>query len=181
MKSPLTVLALLPAVASMACTSCQSKPSEQASDPAPSESAVETTTAPKPSTDPSSESSATAAADLPEAASAEVEPAPSPSSKPTVAPAPADTAKTSTAPKPAPPSAPKGYSGDDPCTQKTFKTAQLRAACSSGGRPAAKAFMKNIVNKAKAQGENLKCSACHSSVKTFDQKPNALSDLRTWL
>jgi cytochrome c len=56
----------------------------------------------------------------------------------------------------------------------------VKAACEQGGRPAARAFMKTIVEKAKAAGEKIKCTSCHTDQKHYELKDNALADLKKW-
>ncbi|HTM45885.1 MAG TPA: hypothetical protein VL137_13080 [Polyangiaceae bacterium] len=41
--------------------------------------------------------------------------------------------------------------------------------------------MKGVTNKAKAAGTDLKCTNCHSDLKTYGLKDNAVEDLRKWL
>jgi hypothetical protein len=67
------------------------------------------------------------------------------------------------------------------CTATKFTFDQVGKACKDGGRKAAKAMMKEVVTKAKAAGEDVKCNTCHESLKTFDLKPNAVADLKKWL
>ena len=75
--------------------------------------------------------------------------------------------------------------GDDgapqPCTTKSFKTKQVEQACKTGGRKAAKDLMKKVVKKAKAAGEKINCKTCHTSLKTFEYKPEAVEALKKWL
>ena len=68
-----------------------------------------------------------------------------------------------------------------PCTTKSFKTKQVEQACKTGGRKAAKALMKKVVKKAKAAGEKVNCKTCHTSLKTFEYKPEAVEALKKWL
>jgi hypothetical protein len=63
----------------------------------------------------------------------------------------------------------------------SFKFAAVRNACEHGGRPEVKALMKNMTKKAEAAGTELKCNNCHSSLKTYDLRDNAVTDLRKWL
>ncbi len=111
-------------------------------------------------------------------------PAPkSPAAKPktgadTKAPAPAP-AKGS-APKPEPKKE-ATYTGDKPCLAKSFKFGSVKSACNKGGQPQAKAMMKTLVKRGKDKGQNFKCTSCHSNQKTYDNKPNAVADLRKLL
>ncbi len=68
-----------------------------------------------------------------------------------------------------------------PCTTKSFKTKQVEKACKAGGRKAAKTLMKKVVKKAKAAGEKVNCKTCHTSLKTFEYKPEAVDLLKKWL
>jgi hypothetical protein len=69
----------------------------------------------------------------------------------------------------------------DACATKNFHYSQVGAACSSGGRKAAKDVMKGVVKKAKAAGTDLKCTSCHVDVSGFQLKGNAVTDLKQWL
>ena len=69
-----------------------------------------------------------------------------------------------------------------PCRQKAFKFSAVRSACQKGGVKQAKSLMKYWTKKAKEKtGKRYKCSACHSSTKTYVNKPNAASDLNAML
>ncbi|HEX2880256.1 MAG TPA: hypothetical protein VHO25_12060 [Polyangiaceae bacterium] len=100
-------------------------------------------------------------------------------------PAPNTTTKAPTAPTaadaPATPPAAAKYTGDSPCLATSFKFAAVRNACEHGGRPEAKALMKTMTKKAEAAGTELKCNSCHTSLKTYELKDNAVADLRKWL
>ncbi len=39
-------------------------------------------------------------------------------------------------------------------------------------------MMKSLVQQAKDKGKKYKCSSCHTSQKTYENKPNAVSELR---
>lgn len=71
--------------------------------------------------------------------------------------------------------------GEDACTASSFRFGQVEAACTQGGRKAAKDLMKKAVKKAKAAGETMNCKSCHTELKTFALTPNAVSDLEPWL
>ena len=100
-------------------------------------------------------------------------PAPAPSAEPAASAEPATAASA----EPAEPT----YAGADACTTKDFGVDAIRDACAKGGRPAAKEFMESIVKKARAAGTQLKCTSCHSDMKTFDRKPTAIDDLKKWI
>ncbi len=80
------------------------------------------------------------------------------------------------APKAAPKEAPKKV--DQPCRAKSFKFGSVKSACEKGGIPRAKSMMKSLVQQAKDKGKKYKCSSCHTSQKTYENKPNAVSELR---
>ena len=67
------------------------------------------------------------------------------------------------------------------CTTQKFQVPAVKKACAEGGRKAAKALMKQAVKKAKAAGQKVNCKSCHTSLKTFELKPNAVADLKKWL
>jgi hypothetical protein len=68
-----------------------------------------------------------------------------------------------------------------PCVAKKFETKEVEAACKKGGQKAAKDMMKQVVKKAKAGGEKMKCDTCHEDLKVYDLKPGALEGLKKWL
>jgi hypothetical protein len=68
-----------------------------------------------------------------------------------------------------------------PCAAKKFETKQVEAACKKGGQKAAKDMMKDVVKKAKAAGETMKCETCHTDLKAYDLKPDAQASLKKWL
>lgn len=68
-----------------------------------------------------------------------------------------------------------------PCTTKTFKFKEVEKACKKGGIKAAKAYMKSVVRKAKDAGQDVSCKSCHTSLKTFENKPNAEADFKKLL
>lgn len=67
------------------------------------------------------------------------------------------------------------------CTAKKFDHAKVEKACKSGGRPAAKKLMKDVVKKAKAAGADVNCKTCHSSLKSFELTDGASKQLGKWL
>ena len=69
----------------------------------------------------------------------------------------------------------------EPCTTKKFNFKDVEKACKAGGRKAAKKFMKDIVKKAKAAGEKIKCTSCHNDTKSYANTPTAVADFRKWL
>lgn len=66
-----------------------------------------------------------------------------------------------------------------PCTNATLP--KVKAACEKGGQAEAKKLMKSVVDKAKAAGKEIKCNSCHKELKTFEQTPNAMADLKALL
>lgn len=117
-------------------------------------------------------------------------PSPKPTSAPKSQPAPkSEPAPKTTAPAPTPKEPAKEpekkaeevYTGDKPCRSKNFQFASVKAACQKGGVPRAKAVMKSVVDKAKARGEDVKCTSCHTEQKTYANKPNAVADYRALL
>lgn len=71
-----------------------------------------------------------------------------------------------------------------PCVAKTFKIAEVRAACESGGSSAAKKLMKEATKKAKAAGvtEGMKCKDCHTDLKSFKLKgDDPVGAIKKWL
>jgi hypothetical protein len=95
--------------------------------------------------------------------------------------APVDPPKGATPPKPAEPAPTEPPSDVEPCRAKTFKFSQVASACKSGGVKQAKSLMKSWVNKAKADGKDVKCASCHDNTKTYTLKGNANEDLRAML
>jgi len=87
-------------------------------------------------------------------------PPPPPEPAPAPAPAPAEERPTTTgSAKPRPATA--GYTGSDPCKLAVKGDSPVAQACRDGGVKAAKATMKDLVAKAKANGEKFKCDECH--------------------
>lgn len=151
---------------------CKSKAEEVAVTAEPSAAPAASTPAPVETTP---VPSTTAVETAPPAASVSAAPAATASATAT-----ATVSKTATAAKTSAPAA-AAYTGDDPCTHKTLHMAQVREACRTGGRPAAKTLMKNMVKKAKETNPDIKCSSCHVDMKSFDLKDNALTDLKKLL
>jgi hypothetical protein len=71
--------------------------------------------------------------------------------------------------------------GDKPCAAKKFQVSQVEKACKDGGQTAAKALMKKVVKAQKAAGNDINCKSCHTSLKTFELKDNAVKDLKKYL
>lgn len=73
------------------------------------------------------------------------------------------------------------YTGKQPCRAKVFTFEEVRQVCATGGKLAAKRWMKRISKKAKKAGTRLKCTSCHTSLKSFGLTPNAVKQLRDWM
>jgi predicted CxxxxCH...CXXCH cytochrome family protein len=71
--------------------------------------------------------------------------------------------------------------GPKPCVATTFAVSAVASACKSGGQPAAKAVMKQVVDKAKASGASVNCKTCHTDLTSFTLTANATADLKKWL
>lgn len=71
--------------------------------------------------------------------------------------------------------------GPKPCVATEFAAPAVEAACKSGGQPAAKAVMKQVVDKAKASGASVNCKTCHTDLTSFALTANATADLKKWL
>jgi hypothetical protein len=54
-----------------------------------------------------------------------------------------------------------GYTGPDPCKLAVKGNSPVAQACRDGGVKAAKATMKDLVAKAKANGVKFRCDDCH--------------------
>jgi hypothetical protein len=74
-----------------------------------------------------------------------------------------------------------GYKGANACKAARFSIPRVKEACENGGRVAAKAVMKEAVNKALAAGSSLKCGDCHAEQKEYTLKKNAVAELEKWL
>src|SRR6185436_4127435 len=110
---------------------------------------------------------ACASAPPPEAAPPEpsagepADPAPAPAPEPTPpAAAPAEE-KPATTGSAKPRAATAGYTGPDACKLAVKGSSPVAQACKDGGVKAAKATMKDLVAKAKANGQKFRCDDCH--------------------
>lgn len=70
---------------------------------------------------------------------------------------------------------------EEACTTKKFNYPVVKKACEDGGRGAVKKLMKTAVGKAKAAGNDVKCTSCHEDTKDFKLKDNAVKDLKPWI
>jgi len=89
----------------------------------------------------------------------------------------AKTSESESAPEPAT----SAYKGAEPCRAASFSIARVRSACDNGGRPGAKRVMKEAINKATATGKLLKCGDCHSNMRDYALKSDAVEKLERWL
>ncbi len=71
--------------------------------------------------------------------------------------------------------------GPKPCIKAKQQTPQVQAACDAGGLEGAKKMMKEIVDKQKKAGNQIKCQTCHKDLKGFELTPNGLADLKKML
>lgn len=53
------------------------------------------------------------------------------------------------------------------CTIATKPDSEVGKACTTGGRPAAKKDMKEMVKKAKANGQKFSCEGCHKDLDNY--------------
>ncbi len=70
------------------------------------------------------------------------------------------------------------------CVSKSFKISKVGAACESGGQAEVKKIMKAAVKKAKAAGvtEGMKCTDCHTDLKTYKLKgDDPVGTIKKWL
>jgi leucyl aminopeptidase (aminopeptidase T) len=54
-------------------------------------------------------------------------------------------------------------------------------ACAAGGRSYARAFMKELVERASARGVKVECGSCHTDEQTFTLRRTARQDLERLL
>jgi hypothetical protein len=75
--------------------------------------------------------------------------------------------------------APAAQAADKPCARTTFKTQLIKDACTKGGQKAAKDAMKAFLKDAKKTDAGVKdCNSCHSDLKKYDLKPDALEKFK---
>lgn len=68
--------------------------------------------------------------------------------------------------------------GEAKCTIATKPESEVGKACASGGRPAAKKDMKEMVKKAKANGQKFTCEGCHKDLDTYALTKNGQEDFK---
>ncbi|MEY4549860.1 MAG: hypothetical protein RL685_6055 [Pseudomonadota bacterium] len=85
------------------------------------------------------------------------------------------------APADAAPATAASYSGNDACRAKSFSISRVSEACARNGRAGAKSVMKEAVGKALAGGASLKCADCHSDLRSYALKKDAVAQLKKWL
>ncbi|MFL5308156.1 MAG: hypothetical protein ACJ8F1_23275 [Polyangia bacterium] len=72
--------------------------------------------------------------------------------------------------------------GDDgKCTIATKPDTQTGKACAKGGRAEAKKEMKEMVKKAKANGQKFTCDGCHKDLDNYALTKNAQDDYKKLL
>ena len=64
------------------------------------------------------------------------------------------------------------------CTIATKPETDIGKACATGGRPAAKKDMKEMVKKAKANGQKFTCEGCHKDLDTYALTKNGQEDMK---
>lgn len=68
-----------------------------------------------------------------------------------------------------------------PCINANSEFAPVKAACAKGGQDEVKKLMKRTFDKQKAEGNEIKCNACHENLKDYKLKPNGKADLKKYL
>ncbi len=69
--------------------------------------------------------------------------------------------------------------GDDAkCTIATKPDTEVGKACATGGRAAAKKDMKEMVKKAKANGQKFTCEGCHKDLDSYALTKNGQEDFK---
>jgi hypothetical protein len=69
--------------------------------------------------------------------------------------------------------------GDDgKCTIATKPDTETGRACAKGGRAEAKKVMKEMVKKAKANGQKFTCDGCHKDLDNYALTKNAQDDYK---
>jgi len=67
---------------------------------------------------------------------------------------------------------------DSKCTIATKPDSEVGKACASGGRAAAKKDMKEMVKKAKANGQKFTCEGCHKDLDNYALTKNGQEDFK---
>lgn len=67
------------------------------------------------------------------------------------------------------------------CTIATKPDTETGKACAKGGRAEAKKEMKEMVKKAKANGQKFTCDGCHKDLDTYALTKNAQDDYKKLL
>lgn len=74
------------------------------------------------------------------------------------------------------------HGGDEgKCTIATKPETEVGKACATGGRAAAKKNMKEMVKKAKANGQKFTCDGCHKDLDNFGLTANGQEDFKKLL
>lgn len=162
--------------------------------------AAEPTPEPEPAAAPVEEPAAEATADAPAEAEDEAAAGEAPAADPAAVPLgkeiraavrgnevePKPAKKPPAKPKRPPPAEPAAgpaatYSGSDGCRAKSFSIPRVAEACAKNGRSGAKSVMKIAISKALAGGASLKCADCHSDLRSYGLKGDAVAQLKKWL
>ncbi len=64
------------------------------------------------------------------------------------------------------------------CTIATKPESEVGKVCASGGRPAAKKDMKDMVKKAKANDQKFTCEGCHKDLDNYALTKNGQEDFK---
>jgi hypothetical protein len=67
---------------------------------------------------------------------------------------------------------------DTKCTIATKPDSEVGKACASGGRAAAKKDMKEMVKKAKANGQKFTCEGCHKDLDNYALTKDGQEDFK---
>ena len=67
---------------------------------------------------------------------------------------------------------------DAKCTIATKLESEVGKACASGGRAAAKKDMKEMVKKAKANGQKFTCEGCHKDLDNYALTKDGQEDFK---
>jgi len=67
---------------------------------------------------------------------------------------------------------------DGKCTIATKPDTETGKACAKGGRAEAKKVMKEMVKKAKANGQKFTCDGCHKDLDNYALTKNAQDDYK---
>ena len=71
-----------------------------------------------------------------------------------------------------------GGGDEGKCTIATKPDTATGKACAHGGRAEAKKVMKDMVKKAKANGQKFTCDGCHKDLDNYELTKNATEDYK---